>query len=373
MTHIYRTWIEISKSTIRKNYQTFRRIIGKKPKLLAVVKSNAYGHELMGFAKTMAALGADFIGVDSITEARTLREEGINTPLLVQGYTLPALFKLAAHKNITLTISTLESLKQLFKLNQHLEIHLKIETGMNRQGLMPDDLTSALTLLQANNKIKLTGVYTHLASAKKPDTSHDTEKQLAKFKEAVELVKSFGFKPIVHACATAGTLNYPEAHFDMVRIGIGLYGLWPSKETQNAHQKKISLYPALTWKALVSEIKWVEKGGKVGYDYTEMLTRRTRLAVIPLGYWHGYWRAFSGKAHVLIRGKRCKVMGRVSMDMIVVDVTDVKGVKVGDTAVLLGRQGKENITAEELAGLANTTNYEIVTRLNPLIKKIYIP
>ncbi len=373
MTHKYRTWIEISTSAVRKNYQAFRKFIGKKTGLLAVVKSNAYGHELVGFAKIMSALGADWLGVDSITEARTLRRQGIRTPILVQGYTLPALFPMAAKKNITLTISTLESLKKLVLLKKPADIHLKIETGMNRQGLGQEDLKKALALLKKNvATINFTGAYTHLASAKKPDATHDTEKQLQRFEKSVGLINSHGFYPMLHACATAGVLNYPKAHFDMVRVGIGLYGLWPSPETRIEHEKSLKLEPVLTWKAIISELKWVEKGEKVGYDNTETLSSRTRLAIIPLGYWHGYWRAFSSKAHVLVCGKRCRVVGRVSMDMIVVDVTKVTAVKVGSHAVLLGGQGKEKITAEELAKLAGTTNYEIVTRLNPLIKKIYI-
>jgi alanine racemase len=187
----------------------------------------------------------------------------------------------------------------------------------------------------------------------------------------VALVKPLYPQAIFHASATAGLLNYPEANFNMVRLGIGAYGLWPSQETRDWHSD-IKLSPVLTWKTIVSGVKTVDKGQKVGYDYTEELTKTTKLAVLPIGYWHGYWRAFSSKAEVLVRGQRCKLVGRVSMDMVVVDVTNVKNVKVGDEVVLIGKQGKEEVTADELGKLAGTSCYEIVTRLNPLIKKYYL-
>ncbi len=160
----------------------------------------------------------------------------------------------------------------------------------------------------------------------------------------------------------------------MVRVGIGLYGLWPSEETKKAFSstQNTTLKPVLTWKTVISELKRVEKGEKVGYDYTEALKKDTLLAVLPIGYWHGYWRAFSSKAFVLIKGHRAKIIGRVSMDMVVVDVTNISRIKVGDEVVLLGKQDKEEITADELGVIANTSCYEIVTRLNPLIKKIYL-
>ncbi len=368
----YRTWIEISRSAIKHNYQTFRGLIKPKTKLLAVVKSNAYGHELVGFGETMADLGADFLGVDSITEAKSLRQAGIKKPILVLGYTLPIHFSLAEKNKISITISSSQGLHALIKSDKKVSIHLKVDTGMHRQGFFVEDLEKIFGLLKQHQKISVEGLYTHFAGAKKPDSHKETEKQIAIFKQAINIVKSAGFNPIVHASATAGALNYPEAHFDMVRIGIGLYGLWPSQETQKVFENRIPLKPVLAWKSLISELKWVEKGEKVGYDYTETLKKKSLLAVVPIGYWHGYWRAFSSKAYVLVGGKRCKVVGRVAMDMIVVDVTKALSVKAGDEVVLIGKQGKEEIKAGELANLAGTTHYEIVTKLNPLIKKLYL-
>ncbi|MEK7161473.1 MAG: alanine racemase [Patescibacteria group bacterium] len=368
----YRTWIEISKSAIKNNYNIFRNLIKPEVQLMAVVKSNAYGHELLSFSKYVSTLGADWLGVDSITEAKSLREAGVKKPILVLGYTLPIHFGLASTNNISLTISSFANLEALTKSKKKISVHIKFDTGMHRQGFFPEDAKKVCDFFKKSSSINLQGTYTHFAGAKKPDSHQETEKQIVKFKQAVNTLKEQGFKPIVHASATAGTLNYPEAHFDLVRIGIGMYGLWPSPETEKAYKNKLKLTPALTWKTIISELKWVEKGEKVGYDYTETLQKKSLLAVLPVGYWHGYWRAFSSKAFVLIGGKRCKIIGRVAMDMIVVDITYIKGVKVGDEAVLIGKQGQEEISSVGLARLAGTTNYEIVTKLNPLIKKIYI-
>lgn len=177
---------------------------------------------------------------------------------------------------------------------------------------------------------------------------------------------------IYHASATGGALLFPEAHFDMVRVGMGLYGYRPSEEskkTKNIKHKTIKLKQVLTWKSVIAEVKKIPKGARVGYDGTERVARDTVMAVIPIGYWHGYDRGLSGKGIMLVRGKRAKVLGRISMDMTVIDITDIPKVRVGDEAVLIGMQGKESILADELAAKINTTAYEFLTRINPLIKR----
>ena len=367
----YRTWIDISHGALVNNYQIFRKLIGKRVKLLGVIKSNAYGHGLMTMARAYVSLSVDWLGVDSITEANKLRKEKISQPILVLGYTQSENFSVAALKNISLTVSSFETLEKLSAFKKKIKIHLKVDTGMHRQGFSVDQLPEVIQLLSHMSHVSVEGFFTHFAAAKDPNDQADTQRQINLFTDAVKLIRGAGYNPICHAAATGGIINFPQSHFDMVRVGIGMYGLWPSSETKKAFQKKIKLQPLLTWKTIVSELKWVEKGEKVGYDYTEELQKRTRLAVLPIGYWHGYWRAFSSKSHVLIRGKRCKVLGRVSMDMLTVDVTGVKNVNVADEVILLGKQGKEEITADELGSLAGTSCYEIVTRLNPLIKKYY--
>ncbi len=375
-----RTWIEIDTAAAKNNYKVFRNLIGKNCFLMAVVKSNAYGHGLIDFSRLMQKFGIDWFGVDSITEALALRESGIKKKILVLGYTLPEKLRDAAENNISLTVSSPAHLKSLViarpKISGLLKIHLKIDTGMHRQGFSPKELLSALNLIKKlKNKPVLEGIYTHFAAAKNPAFPADTLEQLRLFDAAINIAKKEGFNPVCHASATSGTIIFPQARYDLVRVGIGLYGLWPSKETQASFGDKIKLKPVLSWKAVIGEIKKVAKGERIGYDFTETLSKPTTVAIIPIGYWHGFPRALSSIGKVLIKGKPAKVLGRVSMDMITVDVSGIKNIRIKDEAIIIGSSAtpavKNEITADEIARYAETTNYEIITRLNPLIKRIY--
>lgn len=368
-----RTWIEIDKSAAENNYKIFRKLIGKNCLLMAVVKSNAYGHGLLDFSRLLQKFGADWFGSDSIIEALALRETGIKKNILVLGYTLPERLKEAAKNNISVTISSpahLESVKRL-RFSLPLKIHLKIDTGMHRQGFQLAELAKAVNLIKKlKNKLKVEGVYTHFAAAKNPSFPGDTLRQIKLFEEAIKILKSFGFNPIKHAAATSGTIIFPQARYDLVRIGIGLYGIWPSKETEAAFKDRINLKPILAWKTIVGEIKNAAKGEQIGYDFTETFSKPTTVAILPIGYWHGFPRALSSIGKVLIKGKLARVLGRVSMDMIAIDVSGIRA-KIGDEATIIGKDAKNKITADDIAGLANTSSYEILSRLNPLIKRIY--
>jgi alanine racemase len=366
-----RTWIEVDTRALRKNYRIFRAKLQKNTKLMAVVKSNAYGHSLIDFSRTTQRFGAHWFGVDSIVEARALRREGIKKPILVLGSTLPEWYLEAAQNNISVTISSFESLEKALRqgtTRKPLKVHIKVDTGMHRQGFMPADIERVLPYFQdKQNCILFEGLYTHFAAAKNPAFPQDTKKQIEEFEFASRAVADAGFKPIRHAAATSGTLLFPESHFDMVRIGIGMYGYWPSRETRAFCERRIELKPALTWKTIIGEIKDLPAGSAVGYDFAETLAKQSRVAILPVGYWHGYPRALSCIGYVVIRGKRAKVIGRVSMDMIVVDISRIKNPRIRDEVTLLGA----GITADELADLSGTINYEIITRINPLIKRIY--
>ena len=381
-----RTWIEVDKKAIVSNYKTFRGLISKKTKLMAVVKSNAYGHSLIDFSREVERLGADWLGVDSIVEALALRREGIRSPILVLGYTFPERFKEAADNDISLTVSTFDNLTAARKfrsnLKQPLKIQIKVDTGMHRQGFLAGDLPKILSLLEIRNlpvrqagwklEIEPEGLYTHFASAKNPAFPEHTKRQIVEFEKWRGAFKKAGLKVLSHASATAGAMLFPEAHYDMVRIGIGLYGLWPAKEVEAFYNKRRILTPALSWKSIISEIKELPSGAKIGYDSTEALSRRSKIAVCPVGYWHGYPRSLSSIGQVLVRARRAKVLGRVSMDMLTIDISDISGIKVGDEVTLIGASGKEKLSAHALADLSDSSWYEIITRLNPLIKRIYI-
>ena len=399
-----RTWIEVDRKAIKHNFDIFKSLIPKKTRFMAVVKSNAYGHGLVDFSKEMERLGADFLGVDSMTEARALRRERIRLPILVLGYTMPALFSEAAENDISLTVSSFETLNALRKApapqqkGKPLKIHIKVDTGMHRQGFMLNDLQQVIMnsqfsifppaskrllpaprLRQAGRRagdFQVEGLYTHFAAAKNPAFPKDTEDQLKEFRIWISAFKKVSagwpLRPIYHAAATAGTMLFPASHLGMVRVGIGLYGLWPAPEVMQYLKGRITLRPALVWKSIITEVKKLPAGSRVGYDLTETLSCASTVAVVPVGYWHGYPRALSSIGRVLVCGKECKILGRVSMDMLIVDVSAVVHPKVGDEVVVMGGKDELPVSAAGLARALDASWYEIVTRLNPLIKRTYL-
>ncbi len=364
-----RTWIEVSKGAVDDNYRAFRQLIGPETKLMSVVKSNAYGHGLIDFSRVVADLGVDWLGVDSIVEAISLRNEGFTLPILVLGYTPPANFSFAAKNNITLAVSSFDSLALVFKFNEPLSIHLKLDTGMHRQGFLPErwaELSGMLTKVPKN--INIEGVFSHLAAADEERYRAQTQKQIKDFfGVASELEKVLNKKLLKHLGATKGTLGYPDCYGDMVRVGLGMYGLRPSPVNESPEGEKVKLTPVLTWKTIISEVKVSKDGGGVGYGFTGELKIGGRMAICPIGYWHGFPRALSNKGSVLVRGKRLPVLGRVSMDMIALDAESSPEIKVGDEVVIIGG----GLPVEEMAKICGTSNYEIITRLNPLIHRIY--
>lgn len=373
MSSNFKVWIEVSLGALKHNYQVIKRLVKPKTKVFAVVKSNAYGHGLVTFSNLANRLGVDGFCVDSVVEGVRLREEGITKTILVLGPTFKNWLKTAAENDITITISSSEALKELKSSKYRPEFHLKIDTGMHRQGFYVEQLPEVIKQiksLELSVESLLTGVYTHFASAKDINYPTFTEKQFANFQKAIKVLEKAGLKNILkHAAATGGTLVNPKYHLDAVRIGIGLYGLWPSTEL-GIQLSRIKLESVLSWKTLVSEVKELQPGDFVGYDLVEKIGKKAKIAVLPIGYWHGYPRSLTSVGEVLIRGKRARVLGRVSMDMIVVDVTGIK-TKRGDVAVLLGKQGKESMDAYEISRKAGGASYyELVTRINPLIERV---
>ncbi len=386
-----RTWIEIDKKALRHNVEQFLKLIPRRTRFMAVVKSNAYGHALVLVARALANLQPTtynlqprlWFGVDSIVEALRLRREDVKNPIFVLGSTLPSRMREAAEHNIILTISNFESLAALAKLRERPAFHIKIDTGMHRQGFLPSETPKLVKLLK-RLKLSPQGVYTHFAAAKDIAYPTYTLEQFKKFKVTVEKFKKAGFRNLIrHAAASGGTLLLPESHLDMVRVGMGIYGYFPSFELRTMKDElRIALRPVLTWKTIISEVKEIPAGSYVGYDLTERVSRKTKIAVLPIGYWHGYDRGLSSVGEVLIRGKRRKILGRVSMDMVTVDITDINGkskiqnpkskIKVGDEAVLIGRQGQDAIWADELSLKIGTTPYEFLTRINPLMERVIV-
>ena len=373
-----RTWIEIDAAALRHNAEQFLKLIPARTRLMAIIKSNAYGHGLVLAAQALSKLQIPIsklhFGVDSITEALRLRREGIKNPILVLGYTLPARIRDAGARGIILPISNFPALRALASASARPMFHLKIDTGMHRQGFFPAETPKIIRLLRRFN-LKPQGIFTHFASAKDPSHPRYTMRQLSAFGGVVSEMEQAGFSGMIrHAAASGGTLLFPESHLDMIRIGMGLYGYWPSAEMKNEKRKmkNVRLRPVMTWKTIVSEVKNVPKGSLVGYDGIERVKRDTKIAVLPVGYWHGYDRGLSGIGEVLIRGRRAKTLGRISMDMTVVDATNIPGVRTGDEVVLIGKQGRDAIGADDIEEKIQTTAYEVLTRINPLIQRMVI-
>ena len=335
---------------------------------MAVVKSNAYGHGLTLVARLLATRDSNpyslnprlWFGVDSIVEALRLRREGIGQPILVLGYTLPGRYANAARHNIILTVSSFDGLRSLARARQRPAFHLKLDTGMHRQGFQSGEVPELIRQLRRYG-LEPQGVYSHFAAAENQTASGT---QYGIFQQCLNKFRDAGFPlPSVHMAATGGAFLHRAPAATMVRIGLGLYGYLPNG-------RRGLLRPVATWKTLVGELKIVATGEYVGYDRTERLRRKTVIAILPVGYWHGFDRGLSSIGAVLIRGRRAKVLGRVSMDMTAVGVTNISGVRIGDEAVLIGRQRRDFIGADEVAKKIGTTAYEVLTRINPLIRRI---
>jgi alanine racemase len=368
-----RTWIEIDSRAARRNYETFRKLIGKKVKLWAVVKSNAYGHGLFAFSKMVNGFGIDGFCVDSLVEGIALRKDGIRRPILVLGHTLPSLYAAAVKNRITITISNFEALRELARAKIAPDFHIKIDSGMHRQGFYLADIPRVIRVLSTKRdlKMKLAGLYTHFASAKDLNYPTYTEHQFGVFQKAVKLFEKAGFKNLMkHAAATGGALVNPKYHLDAVRVGIGLYGLWPSRELEVQLGKKIKLRPVLAWRAVVSEVKPLKAGDYVGYDMSERVPADTKMAILPLGYWHGFPRALSSMGEVVVNGRRARVLGKVSMDVIAIAPSG--RIRPGDIATIIGRDNGDEIFAWEPSQRSGTIHYEFLTRLNPLIERIIV-
>lgn len=368
-----RTWLEISKKALISNANQFRKLV-KDKKILAVLKSNAYGHGLKEVAQILNPK-IDWFGVDNLKEALVINELGLGKPILILGYTPLSWLPQIVNKNISLTVYNKETLKKIIALRppKKVKIHLKIETGMNRQGVFIKNLLDFIKIIERNDKyLLLEGMSTHFSDIKRPPDFSYSKYQLGLFKKAIGILDRNNFEvPIFHCAATSATLLYPETYFDMVRVGIGLYGLWPSKQVRK-NGVKIKLRPALSWKSVVAQVKEINKGEFVGYGRTWRAKRKTKIAVIPVGYYDGFDRGLSNLGRVLIKGKFAPVVGRVSMDMITVDISEIPHVRLEEEVVLIGKSGKKEITAEEVAEKTGTIGYEIIARINPLLSRFVL-
>ena len=375
------SWLEIDLGAVASNVRAFLGRLGG-AKVAAVVKSEAYGHGVALVAPAALRAGASWLAVWGANEGIPLRRlVGPDVPILCLGHTPPQDFDDAVAADLRLTLYDPAAIPALARAahrqGRTARVHLKLETGTHRQGLEADEAVALARAAAAEAGVLLEGVSTHYADIEDTSDHAYAESQMARFTEGVDRITGAGARPTVrHTACSAAAILFPRTHFDMARVGIGLYGLWPSRETLvSARERGLSgfaLSPVMTWKALLAQVKDVPAGGYVGYGRTWRAQRRTRIGVVPVGYFEGYSRALSSRAHVLVRGQRAPVLGRVCMNMFMVDVTDVPGAAAGDVAVLLGRDGEEAVSAEALAGWAGTIHYEITTRVNPLLPRVAV-
>ena len=365
-------WVEIDKSDFYFNLKQIKGNLAKDTKILTVLKANAYGHGGVMLAKEAQKAGIQWIGVSSLEEGIQFREAGIKTNILVFENVFPREnLQVAVVHNLTPTISTIAGVTALedlaVKLNKKISFHLSIETGMGRIGAMPDAAIPLLQKIANTPEISMTGMYTHFSVA---DTDPVfTRFQLAQFTKVVRYAKTvLGMKFIAHAANSAALFADRRTHLDMVRPGISLYGLKPVKNPGKAFKLK----PVLTWKTRITFLKRVPSGFSVSYGRTFVTTKESVIATIPVGYADGFRRILSSKGDVLVRGKRCPVIGRVTMDMTMIDVTGIKGVSLGDEVVLIGAQGKEKITADEIAKIEDTINYEVTCAISSRVPRIIV-
>jgi alanine racemase len=371
------TTVEISKNNLIHNLLEFRRILGKEVKIMGVVKSNAYGHGILEVSRILYSQGIDFLGVSSLEEGVFLRQAKINVPILVLGYIPLSGIGEAIKNNLSFVVYNKDTIKkaviQAKKLNKPARIHFKIETGTNRQGVLIEKVLDFIKFVRKRPEIFIEGIYSHFANIEDGLDYTFPMKQLEIFKRAILLIENKKISiPLKHIACSAAAILFPQTYFNMVRIGISLYGLWPSKETKISDKNHLELRPVLTWKTKVAQIKEIKKGESVGYGRTWWASRKTKIAVLPVGYWDGYDRRLSNVGRVLIHGEFAQVVGRICMNMLMVDITDIPNVKLEDEVILIGKQGENEITVEELAQKVGTINYEIVTRINPLLPRIVI-
>lgn len=367
LTKQYSTWLEIDLNAIRKNLRSIQQLTHTQ--VMAVVKANGYGHGAVHVARAAIEAGATWCGVGRIDEALQLREAGLNCPILLLGYAPPEAYEIAIMHKIDLTVWEADQIlwaeKIAKRIGKPVQVHLKIDTGMNRIGAPPAKLTSLLDMFQSATHVCLQGAYTHFARADEEDP-RPTNEQERLFLESVEKLKKGGHQiPWIHVANSAASLTRPQTNYSMVRVGIALYGLNPSKVCPLPN----GFSPALSWKSVLSHVKTLPPGHGVSYGHEYVTQKHERIGTVPVGYADGF-RRMPGN-WVLVQGKRVAVRGRVCMDQIMVSLDEVPEAQVGDEVVIIGAQGNEQISAEEVAARWRTVNYEVVCGISARVPRVY--
>lgn len=354
------------------NIRSLKRHVGFGPLFMAVVKADGYGHGIVPVAKTAIKAGADWLGVALVEEAILLRSAGIKNPILVLGEAIPQGAGLFVENNITATVCSVETLDAINMAAESsgskAAVHIKVDTGMGRIGLFPEEVLPFVERIRSLKNVYLQGIFSHFAAADEEDKGY-ARKQLQKFKDVLATLEARGIRiPIRHLAGSAATIELRESHFDMVRPGISIYGAYPSPEVDHS----VPLKPAMTFISAITFLKEVSEGTAISYGCTFVTERESRIATLPVGYGDGYPRLLSNKGEVLVAGKRAPVVGRVCMDMTLIDVTHIPEASLGSEVVLFGRQGDEEILVDEIAAKAGTISYEVLCNITNRVPKEYL-
>jgi alanine racemase len=360
---------QINLKNLDYNFRTVKRLVGDKVKVLVPVKSDAYGHGILPVSKRLEALGADYLGVARIDEGIALREAGIAIPILILNTVLENELEPILDYGLTQTICTKGLAQRLNrqarKRNLAASCHIKVDTGMGRIGVRYEDAYGFIKDLFKLSNLKIEGVFTHFPCA--DNNPRFTLRQIQLFNALTQRLEEEGMRiPLRHASNSLGVINYPESHFNMVRPGLMVYGLYPKEGLS------LKLKPLLSLETRIAYLKTVSKGSGIGYGHTYIARKEMRIATLPVGYGDGYPRSLSNKAYCLIAGKPARITGRICMDQMMVDVTKIGRAKIGQTAVLIGKQAGRLVSVEHLARLAGTIPYEIACSIGSRVKRIYI-
>lgn len=365
-------WIEIDLKALKHNYYTIRNKITDKTKIAAVVKADAYGHGAVKTAQKLSQWGVDYLCVGSPDEGIELREAGIKKPILVLAEVLETQYQEVIKGKLIQTAASSRTLSGLNKAAAEADIiqpvHLKVDTGMGRIGFLPQNLLEAFKTAKNLKNIKIEGVFSHLARADEDDKTFAYQ-QLEKFENVINKIENSGFKiTLKHIANSAAIIDLPEFSLDMVRPGIMLYGLFPSQELN----KNADLKPVLSFKTRVVQLRQLPAEAAISYGSIYKTEKKEKIAVLPIGYKDGYPRLLSNQGEVLIRGQRAPIRGRVCMGQTIIGVNEINDIEVGDEVVLIGKQGKNEIKAAEIAEKCDTINYEVVCNLSERLEKIYL-
>lgn len=369
------TRVEVSLSALRHNIRQFRKIVSEKTAIMVVIKSNAYGHGIE-VAKAVEN-DVNAFGVVNVQEGVSLRKLGIKKRIVVLGSTVEvAEIQDAKKEGLEIAIFNTDHLDQLSPEFPPLKVHIKINSGLNRLGIAPEHVGELLEKLQKMSCIHMQGLFSHLADAENP-ASLQTIDQLHVFQTVLEKFPDLTAPLEKHIGATAATLLFPHSHYQLVRLGIGFYGIWPSKETEESWQalypnQQLTLQPALSFKSAIVCIQDVPAGSLIGYGGTYRTRKPSRIATIPVGYYEGLPRTLNNKGMVIINDHRAPIVGNICMNMTMVNITEIPSAKLGSTVTIIGQENNNQITIDEQATLANTIPYELLTNIPAHIPRLYI-